>query len=37
VILFNLAYGVMNARKTRIMAAKVIGASRVITGVASTW
>src|SRR6195952_4954412 len=29
VILFNVAYGVMNARKTRILAAKVMGASRV--------
>lgn len=28
VILFNSAYGVMNARKQRIMAAKVMGASR---------
>jgi len=28
VILFNVAYGVMNARKTRILAAKVMGASR---------
>ena len=28
VILFNVAYGVMNARKTRLLAAKVIGASR---------
>jgi hypothetical protein len=37
VILFNLAHGVMNARKTRIMEANVIGASRVITGGASTW
>lgn len=27
VILFNVAYGVMNARQTRIMAAKVMGAS----------
>jgi ABC-type nitrate/sulfonate/bicarbonate transport system permease component len=27
VILFNVAYGVMNARKTRILAAKVMGAS----------
>jgi hypothetical protein len=36
VILFNLAYGVMNPRKTRVMEAKVIGASKVITGVAST-
>jgi ABC-type nitrate/sulfonate/bicarbonate transport system permease component len=35
VILFNVAYGVMNARKTRILAAKVMGASRlqVLTGV----
>ena len=29
VILFNVAYGVMNARKTRILAAKVMGASRI--------
>ena len=28
VILFNVAYGVMNARKTRILAAKVMGASK---------
>ncbi len=28
IILFNSAYGVMNARKQRIMAAKVMGASR---------
>ena len=28
VILFNSAYGVMNARRTRIMAAQVMGASR---------
>lgn len=28
VILFNVAYGVMNARETRILAAKVMGASR---------
>jgi len=28
VILFNVAYGVLNARKTRILAAKVMGASR---------
>jgi ABC-type nitrate/sulfonate/bicarbonate transport system permease component len=28
VILFNVAYGVMNARKTRILAAKVMGATR---------
>jgi NitT/TauT family transport system permease protein len=28
VILINVAYGVMNARKTRILAAKVMGASR---------
>jgi ABC-type nitrate/sulfonate/bicarbonate transport system permease component len=28
VILFNVAYGVMNARKSRILAAKVMGASR---------
>jgi len=27
VILFNVAYGVMNARKTRLLAAKVMGAS----------
>lgn len=35
VILFNVAYGVMNARKTRLLAAKVMGASRlqVLTGV----
>jgi ABC-type nitrate/sulfonate/bicarbonate transport system permease component len=35
VILFNVAYGVMNARKTRIRAARVMGASRmqVLTGV----
>jgi ABC-type nitrate/sulfonate/bicarbonate transport system permease component len=35
VILFNVAYGVMNARKTRILAAKAMGASRlqVLTGV----
>ena len=35
VILFNVAYGVMNARKTRILAAKVMGASplRVMTDV----
>jgi ABC-type nitrate/sulfonate/bicarbonate transport system permease component len=29
VILFNVAYGVMNARKTRILAAKAMGASRL--------
>jgi ABC-type nitrate/sulfonate/bicarbonate transport system permease component len=29
VILFNVAYGVMNARKTRLLAAKVMGASRL--------
>ena len=29
VILFNVSYGVMNARKTRLLAAKVMGASRV--------
>jgi ABC-type nitrate/sulfonate/bicarbonate transport system permease component len=29
VILFNVAYGVMNARKTRILAARVMGASRI--------
>jgi sulfonate transport system permease protein len=29
VILFNVAYGVMNARKTRVLAAKVMGASRL--------
>jgi ABC-type nitrate/sulfonate/bicarbonate transport system permease component len=29
VILFNVAYGVMNARKTRLLAAYVMGASRV--------
>lgn len=28
VILFNVAYGVMNARKTRVLAAKVMGANR---------
>ena len=28
VIVFNVAYGVMNARKTRLLAAKVMGASR---------
>ena len=28
VILFNVAYGVMNARKNRLLAAKVMGASR---------
>jgi NitT/TauT family transport system permease protein len=28
VILFNVAYGVMNARKTRLLAAKAMGASR---------
>jgi ABC-type nitrate/sulfonate/bicarbonate transport system permease component len=28
IILFNVAYGVMNARQTRILAAKVMGASR---------
>ncbi len=28
VILFNVAYGVMNARKTRILAAQIMGASR---------
>jgi ABC-type nitrate/sulfonate/bicarbonate transport system permease component len=35
VILFNVAYGVMNARKTRILAAKVMGASplRVLTDI----
>jgi NitT/TauT family transport system permease protein len=35
VILFNAAYGVMNARKTRLLAAKVMGASRlqVLSGV----
>jgi sulfonate transport system permease protein len=35
VILFNVAYGVMNARKTRLLAAKVMGASRlqILTGV----
>ena len=27
VILFNVSYGVMNARKTRILAAKIMGAS----------
>src|SRR3984893_6414711 len=30
VILFNVAYGVMNARKTRILAARVMGASRLL-------
>src|SRR5260370_31746821 len=29
VILFNVAYGVMNARKTRILAARAMGASRI--------
>jgi sulfonate transport system permease protein len=29
VIVFNVAYGVMNARKTRLLAAKVMGASRL--------
>jgi len=29
VILFNVAYGVMNARKTRLLAARVMGASRI--------
>jgi sulfonate transport system permease protein len=29
VILFNVAYGVMNARRTRLLAAKVMGASRL--------
>lgn len=29
VILFNVAYGVMNARKTRVLAAKVMGAGRL--------
>jgi len=29
VIVFNVAYGVMNARKTRLLAAKVMGASRI--------
>lgn len=35
VILFNVAYGVMNARKTRLLAARVMGASpvRVLTDV----
>jgi NitT/TauT family transport system permease protein len=35
VIVFNVAYGVMNARKTRLLAAKVMGASklRVLTDV----
>jgi NitT/TauT family transport system permease protein len=28
VILFNVAYGVMNARRTRVLAARVMGASR---------
>lgn len=28
VILFNVAYGVINARKTRLLAAKIMGASR---------
>jgi NitT/TauT family transport system permease protein len=29
VVVFNVAYGVMNARKTRLLAAKVMGASKV--------
>jgi NitT/TauT family transport system permease protein len=29
VIVFNVAYGVMNARKTRLLAAKVMGASKL--------
>jgi len=29
VILFNVAYGVMKARKTRLLAAKVMGASKL--------
>ena len=29
IILFNVAYGVINARKTRLLAAKVMGASRL--------
>ena len=29
VILFNVAYGVMNSRKTRVLAARVMGASKV--------
>jgi len=29
VVLFNVAYGVMNARQTRILAARVMGASRL--------
>lgn len=29
VILFNVAYGVMNARKTRVLAARVMGANRL--------
>jgi NitT/TauT family transport system permease protein len=29
VILFNVAYGVLNARKTRLLAARVMGASRL--------
>jgi NitT/TauT family transport system permease protein len=35
VVVFNVAYGVMNARKTRLLAAKVMGASktRVLTDV----
>jgi len=35
VILFNVAYGVMNARKTRLLAAKAMGASklRILTDV----
>ena len=33
VILFNVAYGVMNARKTRLLAAKVMGASRLACSV----
>jgi ABC-type nitrate/sulfonate/bicarbonate transport system permease component len=28
VVLFNVAYGVMNSRKTRILAARVMGASK---------
>ena len=29
IILFNVAYGVMNARKTRLLAARIMGASRL--------
>ncbi len=31
VILFNVAYGVMNSRRTRVMAARLMGASRLRT------